>query len=145
MWVPAAENRAGDQLDFRYKLYWRDKDPFPGDLALCVATRLGMGAIQGAPRSEVLRKFLIEFQGAVLATLDEGEMPEPVVTVSRGTTSHFITERSPDGAKNLWRTMFDLDPQGAEPVEMRCFLRYGGKPLTETWTYRYIPFASQER
>ena len=145
MWVPAAENRAGDQLGFRYKLYWRDKDPFPGDLALCVATRLGMGAIQGAPRSEVLRKFLIEFQGAVLATLDEGEMPEPVVTVSRGTTSHFITERSPDGAKNLWRTMFDLDPQGAEPVEMRCFLRYGGKPLTETWTYRYIPFASQER
>ena len=93
----------------------------------------------------MLRKFLIEFQGAILATLDEGEVPEPVVTVSRGTTSHFITERSPDGTKDLWRTMFDLDPQGTEVVEMRCFLRYGGKPLTETWTYRYTPFESQER
>ena len=104
-----------------------------------------MGAVQGAPRSKVLRKFLIEFQGAILTTLDEGEVPEPVVTASRGTFSHFITERSPDGAKDLWRTMFDLDPQGPEPVEMRCFLRYEGKPLTETWTYRYIPFESEVR
>ena len=93
MWVPAAENHAGDQLGFRYRLYWRDKDPFPGDLALCVATRLGMGAVQGAPRSKVLRKFLIEFQGTALTALDEGEVPEPVVTVSRAApTSHFITE-----------------------------------------------------
>ena len=145
MWVPAAENHAGEQLDFRYKLYWRDGDPFPGDLALCVATRLGMGAVQGAPRSKVLRKFLIEFQGPILATLDEGEVPEPVVTASRGTFSHFITERSPDGTKDLWRTMFDLDPQGTEPVEMRCSLRYKNRPLTETWTYRYIPFESAER
>ena len=145
MWVPEAANHAGDQLDFRYRLYWRDKDPFPGDLALCVATRLGMGAVQGAPRSTVLRKFLLEFQGAILETLDEGEVPEPVVTASRGTFSHFITERSPNGEKNLWRTMFDLDPQGTEPVEMRCFLRYRSKPLTETWTYRYIPFESAER
>lgn len=145
MWVPAAENHAGDQLAFRYKLYWRDKDPFPGDLALCVATRLGMGAVQGAPRSKELRKFLLEFQGPILATLDDGEIPEPVVTASRGSFSHFITERSPDGTKDLWRTMFDLDAKGSDPVEMRCFLRYGGKPLTETWTYRYIPFESDER
>ena len=101
--------------------------------------------MQGAPRSKVLRKFLIEFRGPILATLDEGETPEPVVTASRGTFSNFITERSPEGAKDLWRTMFDLDPQGPEPVEMRGFLRFAGKPLTETWTYRYIPFESQER
>lgn len=143
MWVPDAPNHAGDHLAFRYRLYWRDKDPFPGDGALCVATRLGMGAIQGAPRSKVLQKFLIEFQGAALLALDEGEVPEPVVTVSRGTLSHFITERSPGGERDLWRTMFDLDPAGREPVEMRCFLRHGGKALTETWTYRFIPFESQ--
>ena len=144
MWGPSAPNHAGDVLAYRYKLYWRDKDPFPGDLALCVATRLGMGAVQGAPRSKTLRKFLIEFRGPILATLDEGQVPEPVVTASRGTSSHFITDRSPDG-HDLWRTMFDLDAQGPEPVEMRCFLRYDGKPLTETWTYRYIPFESAAR
>ena len=144
-WVPDAPNHAGDSLGYRYKLYWRDRDPFPGDLALCVATRLGMGAIEGAPRSKVLRKFEIEFQGPILATLDEGEFPEPMVTVSRGKLSNFITVRSPDGTNDLWRTIFDLDPQGPEPVEMRCFLRYKGRALTETWTYRYIHFESAER
>ena len=72
-------------------------------------------------------------------------MPDPVVTASRGTFSHFITDRSPDGARDHWRVMFDLDAPGPDPVEMRCFLRFGGKALTETWTYRLIPFESEAR
>ena len=40
MWVPAAPNKAGDVLDYRYNLLWRDTDPFPGALAICTATRL---------------------------------------------------------------------------------------------------------
>ena len=145
MWVPAEPNRAGQRLAYDYRLYWRDIDPFPGDLARCVATRLGMGALGGAIRSQVLRKFLIEFQGPILAALDEGDHPEPVVWASRGTFSSFWTEVSPDGTRDLWRTQFDLDPQGTDPVEMRCFLRLNGRPLTETWTYRYIPFVSTPR
>lgn len=145
MWVPAEPTHAGQSLSFDYRLYWRDLDPFPGDLARCVATRLGMGAVQGAPRSTTLRKFLVEFQGPILATLDEGEIPEPVVTASRGTFSHFITEAAPDGTPDLWRTQFDLDVSGPEPVELRCFLCFRAKPLTETWTYRYTPFASAPR
>ena len=86
----------------------------PGDLALCVATRLGMGDGPGRAALEGASQVPDRVPGCpILATLDEGEVPEPVVTVSRGTTSHFITERSPDGTKDLWRTMFDLDPQGS--------------------------------
>ena len=145
MWVAADPTHAGQTLDFRYKLYWRDYDPFPGDLARCVATRLGMGDVQGAPRSTVLRKFMLEFQGPNLVALDEGDKPEPVVTASRGSFSNFWTEPSPDGTRDLWRTQFDLDPEGTGPVEMRFYLRLNGKPLTETWTYRYIPFVSSAR
>ena len=29
MWVPAAPNHAGDELAYRYKLYWRDEGPVP--------------------------------------------------------------------------------------------------------------------
>ena len=146
MWVPDEPNRAGQVLTFAYRLLWRDTDPFPGDLALCVATRLGAGGIQGAPRSKVLRKFIIEFKGENLLKLDEGQVPEAVLTASRGTFLNINTEPSPDGARNLWRTQFDLDPQGmVDPVEMRCFLRHDGKPLTETWAYRYIPFESPVR
>ena len=145
MWVPAEPNHAGQVLTFRYNLLWRDADPYPGDLALCVATSLGAGAIQGAPRSTVLRKFMVEFKGAFLTTLEADAKPVAVLTASRGTFSHIITEPSPDGALDLWRTQFDLDPRGTDPVEVRCHLAYDGKPLTETWLFRYIPFASPVR
>lgn len=143
MWVPAEPNHAGQTLAYAYRLLWRDRDPFPGDLALCIATRIGMGAVQGAPRDPVLKKFEIEFEGAILETLGKGDVPEAVVTVSHGATSHFITEPSPDGNRALWRTQFDLDPQGATLVEMRCFLRHAGRPLTETWVYRFIDFRAE--
>ncbi len=145
MWVPEAPNKAGDVLDYRYNLLWRDTDPFPGDLALCVATRLGAGAVQGAPRSTVLRKFVLEFKGGYLATLAADARPEAVLTASRGTFSHVVIEPSPDGDLGLWRIQFDLDPRGSDPVDVRCHLLYDGKPLTETWVYRYVPFASPVR
>ncbi len=145
MWVPAEPNQAGQTLSYRYKLYWRDLDPVTSNLARCVATRLGMGALQGDIRSKNLRKFMLEFQGENLLALDEGENPEPVVTASRGAFSSSWTEVSPDGRRDVWRTQFDLDPAGTDPVEMRCYLRFKGKPLTETWTYRYIPFVSVPR
>ena len=145
MWVPAEPTKAGQVMSYRYKLLWRDADPFPGDLALCVATRLGAGNLQGSARSKILRKFVIEFKGANLSKLDEDDKPEPVLTASRGTFSNSWTEPSPNGDDSLWRTQFDLDPRGHEPVEVRCFLRHKGKPVTETWVYRYIPFDSPVR
>ncbi len=145
MWVPAEPTRAGQILSYDYNLLWRDTDPFPEGLALCVATRLSAGAEQGAPRSQTLRKFMVEFQGANLALLDIGEEPEPVLSASRGAFLNGNTEVSPDGNRTLWRTQFDLDAHGPEPVELRCFLRHGGRPLTETWVFRYIPFTSPPR
>ncbi len=145
MWVPAEPTRAGQVLTYDYNLLWRDTDPFPEGLALCVATRLSAGAQQGAPRSKLLRKFLIEFRGANLALLDTGDEPEAVLTASRGTFLNGDTEMSPDGDRTLWRTQFDLDARGPEPIELRCFLRHDGRPLTETWVYRYIPFESPPR
>ena len=72
-------------------------------------------------------------------------MPEAALSASRGTFSHVIVEPSPDGDLGLWRIQFDLDPQGTDPVDVRCHLAYQGKPLTETWTYRYVPFVSPVR
>ncbi len=149
MWVPAEPNAAGQVLRFDYRLSWRDQGPDLGPdadgLALCIGTRLGMGAVQGAPRSATLRKFVVEFAGPALAALGEGERPEPLLSTSRGGVSHVVTEPSPDGRRELWRTQFDLDAQEPEPVELRLSLCFGGRTLTETWTYRYVPFASTAR
>ena len=40
----------------------------------------------------------------------------------------------------VWRAFFDLAVDGADPVDIRAFLRYNDKPLTETWLFQFIPF-----
>ncbi len=141
-WVPKEPTTAGQKLHYDYKLHWVDQDPFPGPLALCIATRLSQGAVQGAPRSKTLRKFVLEFQGALIKPMEEDHPPEPVLTASRGTFLNIVSEASPDGDDTHWRVQFDLESRGTEPIELRCFLRFKGKPLTETWAYQYQPFTT---
>lgn len=35
--------------------------------------------------------------------------------------------------------MFDLRPNGAEPIDLRLYLRADGQPLSETWLYQWVP------
>ena len=145
MWVPGKAAAAGSEVELSYRLYWAAGEPFPGDLARCVATRLGNGQPgplvngQRQPRKGV-RKFMIEFKGPPLEALPFGAKPEPVLWASRGTFSYIFTEAVPDDVPGHWRAQFDLTVTGAEPVEMRLFLRAGEKILSETWLYQYHPF-----
>ena len=140
MWVPKKPARAGDQYRLRYKLYWAADEPFPTDLARCVATRLGRGGQPGKPRPPGVRKFVVEFLGGPLASLPFGTKPEPVLTTSRGTFSYVFTEPVPDGVNGHWRAEFDLTVDGSDPVDMRLFLKAGKRTLSETWLYQYHPF-----
>ena len=76
----------------------------------------------------------------VLELLPAGTMPEAVLTVSRGETSHVFTEAVPNEVPGHWRAQFDLAAEGSDPVEIRLFLRLNGKPLSETMLYQYHPF-----
>jgi glucans biosynthesis protein len=38
-----------------------------------------------------------------------------------------------------WRALFDLQIDGSGPVDLRLFLKLGGKTLSETWLYQYFP------
>ena len=138
-WVPEKPARAGDSARFRYRLHWAAEEPFPSPLARCVATRLGRGGQPGQPRPAGVRKFMVEFQGAPLADVPFGAKPDAVLWASRGTFSYVFTEAVPDEVAGHWRAQFDLTVEGAEPVEMRLFLRLGEKVLTETWLYQYHP------
>ena len=143
-WVPKEPTLAGQSLHFDTPRRGPPPPPPPGGGALGAPPPLGQGAVQGAPRSKTLRKFVVEFQGPALKVLseDDNKNPEPVLTASRGTFLNIIVEASPDGDDTHWRTQFDLDVQGTDPVEMRCFLRYRGETLTETWAYQYHPFTT---
>ncbi|MBK1665457.1 glucan biosynthesis protein D [Rhodospirillum rubrum] len=140
MWVPDKPIKAGDSLDLAYRLHWQADEPTPTDLARCVATRMGNGGQPGQPRPKGVRKFMVEFQGAPLAELPYGVLPEAVLWSSRGTFSYVFTEAVPDDVPGHWRAQFDLTVSGSEPVELRLFLRNGDKTLSESWVYQYHPF-----
>jgi periplasmic glucans biosynthesis protein len=141
MWVPADPARAGQAIELRYRMHWAADEPYPTPLARCVATRLGNGGQAGTVRPRGVRKFMVEFKGEPLTRLAKGEIPEPVLTASRGTFSNLLTEAVPNDVPGHWRTQFDLTVAGPEPVEMRCYLRNRDEVLSETWLYQYHPVA----
>jgi len=141
MWTPEKSAAAGSEVGLSYRLHWRADEPFPTDLARCVATRLGNGGQPGQPRPKGVRKFMVEFQGPPLERLPFGVKPEPVLWASRGSFSYVFTEAVPDDVPGHWRAQFDFTVGGGqEPVEMRLFLRAGDKILSETWLFQYHPF-----
>jgi glucans biosynthesis protein len=139
MWVPAEPARAGQSMEFRYRLYWTADEPFPTPLARCVATRMGNGGQAGTVRPKGVRKFMVEFKGEPLTRLAKGVIPQPVLSATRGEFSNLLTEAVPNDVPGHWRTQFDVTVTGAEPVELRCFLRSGDQVLSETWLYQYHP------
>ena len=141
MWVPAEPATAGKEYGFHFKLHWVADEPFPNGLARCVATQLGRGGQPGLPRPPGVRKFMVEFLGGPLEKLPFGVKPQMALWSSRGHfTDYQYTEAVPDGVKGHWRAQFDLVVDGADPVEMRCFLKNGDELLSETWAFQYHPF-----
>jgi glucans biosynthesis protein len=140
MWVPKEPVRGGQSFALKYRVHWAKDEPFPTELARCVATRLGNGGQPGTQRPKGVRKFMIEFLGGPLKDIPFGVKPEPILSTSRGELSYVFAEAVPNGVPGHWRAQFDLTVTGTDPVEMRCFLRLGDKVLTETWLYQYHPF-----
>jgi len=139
MWVPEKPAVPGASFDLSYRLHWLADEPFPTELARCVATRLGNGGQPGRPRPKGVRKFVVEFLGGPLEKLPFGVKPEPALWASRGSFSYVFCEAVPDGVAGHWRAWFDLTVDGADPVEMRLFLKNGDAALSENWLYQYHP------
>ena len=67
-------DRAGDELAFNYKLYWQNDEPNPPvNIGRVVSTHTGDGGVPGVPHtiSENKRKFVIDFAGGPLATMEQ--------------------------------------------------------------------------
>jgi glucans biosynthesis protein len=137
-WVPEAPIEAGSEWSFSYRLYWVDQEPFaPEAAARVIHTRLGNGGVPGQPRPANTRKFVIDFEGGPLERLEKQDPVKPIVTVTRGTVSNVYALQIV-GTKR-WRAFFDLQVEGTEPVNLRCYLRLDDYSLTETWIYEYVP------
>lgn len=139
-WCPKAALRAGQNRTYRYRLSWLDDIAYPDNIGWATATWTGLGGRPGHKRPTGVRKFVIDFQGRAFAGLGRDDGVELVVTVSRGEVTNAYVHPVVD-QRERWRALFDLEARGAEPVEMRAYLRKSGEALTETWVYQYFPEA----
>ena len=137
-WLPKAPTDKGKGLSLSYRLYWQDYQPHPpADIAQVVATRIGRGGVPGQPVPRNKRKFVIDFEGGVLATMAPRYDITPVVSLSRGKVDHAYVIKVV--GTSTWRAFFDISVDGTSPLDMRCYLRLGDRTLSETWLYQYFP------
>ncbi len=134
-WVPEKAVKAGDELEFNYRLTWGAIEEPTNRFARVMALRGGEGGVSGVKNEEGLRKFVVDFDGEVLRNLPGDSNIEAVVNVSRGEIAHSTVSRI--GSNGMWRLVIDLKPNGSGPVEMNGHLKLDDKRLSEIWSYQW--------
>lgn len=128
-WRPRSPMPAGGEVSFAYRQFWCWQPPERPPLATVAATRVGRGS--GARR----RRFLVDFTGDSLGSPIPGL--RPTLTTSPGIIQALRVWPYPE--RKTLRVAFELDPGSDNACEMRLLLESDGKPLSETWLYRWTP------
>jgi glucans biosynthesis protein len=84
------------------------------------------------------KRFILDFGGHELT--DEAKFEEIIADVSaiNGKILGKFMHRN-EYARGV-RVFFDAEPENTNaPVELRCFIKDSTKPLSETWSYQWIP------
>jgi glucans biosynthesis protein len=132
-WIPGKAIEEGEKRQFAYRLHFSlgKTERFPEGRV--IATHIGKG---GTALDQPTRKFVIDFSGKSFEKLKKGAVVEAVVSASLGKILSPVTQqnRFTDG----WRVFFELDSEGHDAIELRCFLKSGTDVLTETWSYQWV-------
>lgn len=136
-WAPEGGLQPDRQLTLRYRLHWGDEPPVQLESAQVVATRVGppdfAGEFSGRDAAMNERKFVIDFEGGVLANLSPGAAVEVAASGTGASITHSHVAALPDGRR--WRAVIDFHRDAPRPADLRCFLRLDGTALSETWSY----------
>ena len=142
MWVPEKPVPAGAELTLDYRLYWVADEPFPPKLGRvrrdAARPRRPARPAAAEGRAQVRGRVPRRPAGDAALWRQAGNGRSPPRAARCG--GYRIVEAVPDDVPGHWRVEFDLTVDGADPVEMRCFLQAGGQTLTETWMFQYHPF-----
>lgn len=135
-WIPTEPVKAGDTREFHYRLIWGDLPP-PADspLAYVAETRAGQGGISGIENAASLRKFVVDFKGGALETMEPDAMFEVKAEASAGKI--ISTTLSKVAANDVWRLVLDVETDGQPLIELKASVAAAGQPLTETWLYQW--------
>jgi glucans biosynthesis protein len=136
-WIPAAPVRAGQTMEFRYRLTWGDLPPDAhGERAYVAQTRAGHGGVSGTKPDPNARKFVIDFKGGILARMPGDSELKPVVTVSHGKIVTKTLFKVP--GSDIWRLVLDVSAQSGSVVELTAHIAGYGRKLTEIWLYQWM-------
>lgn len=125
-WKPASPWRKGNAYSFSYAMSWGLTSSVMPDVAAVADTFAGLRPGSTQPM------FVIDFENIPAALLEGAEAE---VSTSAGQVQNVILKNNPETGKT--RLSFDLDPQNADVAELRVLITRGGKPVTETWLYRW--------
>jgi glucans biosynthesis protein len=126
-WRPAAPVVAGSELSLTYRLSWGWDVPDLGGLLRVARTLSGAGP-------DGRRRFVVDFAGEGEASIRASAV-QVMAQANPGALLDVVISENPE--LGGLRLRFDLDPEGADQVEMRMDLRSGDRPVAETWVYRW--------
>jgi glucans biosynthesis protein len=130
-WRPKKPLAPGTDASFAYRQYWCWLPPEKPPLATVTSTRSGQ-----APNSR-LRRFVVDFVGDMLKDPQTILEMKPALSAAPGAISGLRVWPYPE--RRTVRIGFDLDPGNETLSELRLVLEANGKPLSETWLYRWTP------
>jgi glucans biosynthesis protein len=127
-WSPRDNPSPLHPMRFSYTQYWTRETDMSLSTNKVVATMIG-----GDTASSTLRQIAIDFEGPALAALPKRIAPKAVASCSDNGVIIDNQAFQVPGA-STWRVMLKLDRKDADPIDVRCTLTQGGKPISETWT-----------
>ena len=134
-WMPDAEVKAKQALEYKYRLTWGAIDESTGTFARVQATRTGVGGVSGVKNADGLRKFVVDFKGEVLRNISNESDVVAKISVSNGDLIHSTVSRI--DLEDVWRVVIDVKPRGDKPVELNTYLAKNEDRLSETWLYQW--------
>jgi periplasmic glucans biosynthesis protein len=130
-WKAKQPLNAGTETFFAYRQFWCWNPPEQPPLAVAVQSRSGRGT------SPKRRRFIVEFAGDTLGIPQNAAAMKPNLTLSQGAVTLLRTYTGPN--QKTCRVMFELDISNQDYAEMRLVLEAAGRPVSETWLYRWTP------
>jgi glucans biosynthesis protein len=127
-WRPAQP--LAKEAAFAYRQFWCWQPPAKPAFAAVAMSRGGRGA--GNNRR---RRFVVAFAGDVFADPQRTAELKPILTTTPGAIT--ISRMYLYKERKICRVVFDMDPGSESSSEIRLMLEAGGKPMSETWLYRW--------
>ncbi len=130
-WRPNGGLVAGKEQAWAYRQFWCWEPPVRPAQLTVFESRGGRGS--AAKR----RRFVVAFTGDALGDAQSLREPKPALSVFSGSLASMRSYLYRD--RKLYRVVFEFDPGGEPQAEMRLVIEADGKPVSETWLYRWTP------